>query len=447
MGNLTKLLEPSRTTQAIYAHWKRTSEAKQYDTVTLGASQVGRPCERALWYSFRHCCRPEFDGRMYRLFERGNLEEPRVVKDLRAIGCVVHEVDESTGKQFRVTALGGHLSGRLDGAVLKVPEAPKTWHVLEIKTHSAKSFKALVSKGVEEAKPEHFAQVMLYMHLTGMKRALYIAVNKDTEELYTERIRHSKDTAELLVERARRVIFSQAPPDRISDRPDYYLCKWCDARDICFGTEAPEPALPVPALSCRQCCHATPTNDGGGRWVCELHKKGLSTNDQKRPCESHLIIPDLLAAHESIECDHDAAGNYFIRFRHDKWGQWVHGKGESTWSSDELRSLPISLLGNDTLVTVKERFGGTAKVGYGSLTEKYELHHTKKSRIVWGGPLNFQAITEAWNAIYADRLEQLTPSVREHSEDGKAILAEYADDRLVVAHPASDRAAIWELKQ
>ena len=58
------------------------------------------------------------------------------------------EVDPETGRQWRVEAHGGHFGGSLDGVALGLLEAPKTWHVLEFKTHSVKSFADLVAKGV-----------------------------------------------------------------------------------------------------------------------------------------------------------------------------------------------------------------------------------------------------------------------------------------------------------
>jgi hypothetical protein len=51
--------------------------------------------------------------------------------------------------------------------------------VVEFKTHSAKSFRKLVQRGVAEAKPQHWAQMQVYMQLTGLTRALYVAVCKD----------------------------------------------------------------------------------------------------------------------------------------------------------------------------------------------------------------------------------------------------------------------------
>jgi hypothetical protein len=43
-----------------------------------------------------------------------------------------------------------------------------------------KSFVELVAKGVRQAKPQHFAQMQIYMRLTTLTRAMYLAVNKDT---------------------------------------------------------------------------------------------------------------------------------------------------------------------------------------------------------------------------------------------------------------------------
>ncbi|MBL4557300.1 MAG: hypothetical protein JKP98_09850 [Rhodobacteraceae bacterium] len=169
---------PMPTLSAIYASY----EARQGDGFRdhLGASLIGKSCARALWYDFRWATPARHTGRILRLFETGQLEEARLVRDLRATGATVLEVDPETGRQFRVEAHGGHFGGSLDAVALGLLEAPKTWHVVEFKTHSAKSFAELVAKGVANAKPQHAAQMQIYMHLTGITRALYVAVCKDT---------------------------------------------------------------------------------------------------------------------------------------------------------------------------------------------------------------------------------------------------------------------------
>ena len=153
-----------------------------------GASIIGKSCARALWYDFRWVTPSRFSGRLLRLFETGQLEEDRIVRNLRATGATVLELDPETGRQFRVEAHGGHFGGSLDGVAIGLLEAPKTWHVLEFKTHGVKSFADLTAKGVVLAKPQHAAQMQIYMHLTGITRALYMAVCKNTDALHIERV-------------------------------------------------------------------------------------------------------------------------------------------------------------------------------------------------------------------------------------------------------------------
>ena len=172
MAELPTLSSPTR--DAIFAAYE--AQASSGFRAHLGASLIGKECERALWFDFRWTTVHRHPGRLLRLFETGQLEEARLVRNLRSIGATVLEVDPETGRQIRVQAHGGHFGGSLDGIALGLPEAPKTWHVLEFKTHSAKSFNDLAAKGVRGSKPQHFAQMQTYMHLTGLTRAMYVAV-------------------------------------------------------------------------------------------------------------------------------------------------------------------------------------------------------------------------------------------------------------------------------
>ena len=89
----------------------------------LGASLIGRKCNRELWYSFHWTTQKNFDGRMLRLFNRGHLEEPRFVAALQMIGCKVHQYD-ANGKQFRIAGHNGHYGGSLDAVVENCPDIP-----------------------------------------------------------------------------------------------------------------------------------------------------------------------------------------------------------------------------------------------------------------------------------------------------------------------------------
>lgn len=260
-----------QTRDKIYAWEEQNQEDSRREH--LGGSLIGRECERQLWYGFRWALNKKHDGRLLRLFRRGHEEEDRFVKALRGIGCEVHEVDDS-GNQYRMRDLGGHFSGSIDGAVLGLPEAPKTWHLTEFKTHNDKSFKALEKAGVQESKPEHYAQMQVYMHYTGLTRALYMAVNKNDDAIYTERIKYDVAHATTLIEKARRVITRGTPPERIGG-PDWYKCKWCDFNSICHQGAAPD-------KNCRTCRHSKPNIEQGG-WTC-LQDCEMGDGRSELPC-------------------------------------------------------------------------------------------------------------------------------------------------------------------
>ncbi len=250
----------------------------------LGASLIGTECERALWYAFRWVRPARFPGRILRLFETGQLEEARLVRNLRRTGATVLEVDPDTGRQFRVEAHGGHFGGSMDAIAHGLLESPGTWHVLEFKTHGAKSFSDLASKGVRSSKPQHYAQMQTYMHLADLDWAMYVAVCKDTDNLHVERVPADPHVAQGLLERARRVIFADRPGPRISDDPKWFQCRMCDYRGICHGDE---PA----SVNCRTCLSATPVEGG---WHCDRHDRPLLMAEQRQGCERHLYLPALV---------------------------------------------------------------------------------------------------------------------------------------------------------
>ncbi len=280
---------------AIFAHYK-AKYSLESPRGYVGASSIGKSCSRALWYGFRWAKQAQFDGRLYRLFQSGHHEEPRVYADLRAIGCEVFDTNPTTGQQFAFTepSTGNHFRGNCDGIITGVPGAEKSAHILEIKTSSDKLFKVLQKDGVEKAKPEHFAQIAIYMKWSidqfgedGCRRALYVCVCKNTDEIYTERLEYRPEVAKALIDKASAVIKATEPPPGISIDQSYFECKFCDYRSLCFGQD-------VPAPTCRSCAHSTPELDGDARWSCAAHKADIPLEAQREGCSRHLYIPILL---------------------------------------------------------------------------------------------------------------------------------------------------------
>lgn len=332
------------TVQAIYTHWQQKLGRMSR---RLGASQIGKECERQLWYSFRWASKGEgFDGRMLRLFDRGHREEPVFIAELRAIGAQVHDFNPQTGEQFEFTDQGGHFVAKIDGAALGLPEAPKTWHVVGLKTANEKSFNDTKKKGVKEAKPEHYAQNQIEMRLAGLTRTLYLMVNKNDDSLYGERIREDEAVQDALQAKAERVIFAAEPGPRISEDPAFFKCKWCPASSVCHSKVLPQ-------VSCRTCLHATPEPDGDGRWSCA--KRGiesLTLAAQQAACSDHLYIPALVTW-GALDDASEAEGwvSYVtpdgFRFRN---GPRLPG----SFSSTELAALSLAALKSEELQAIRD---------------------------------------------------------------------------------------------
>lgn len=273
--------------EKIYAEYARKQHARH--SRRIGHSWIGGECMRALFYKFRWCYEPErFEGRMLRLFETGQLEEPRMVSDLRSVGAVIHDTDHNDPtKQIGIESLDGHMAGFLDAAGHSVPFAfdEDEWIVVEMKTHSAKSFAQLKSRGVEIAKPEHMAQMRGYMHETGIKQALYLAKDKNTDELYAEFVRADEQHAKRLAARAKELKELNEPPGKLSHDPSFFKCKFCPASNVCHH------GAPI-ARNCRTCAHAAPAD--GGLWSCKHHGSKLSVAEQERGCSHHVYLPGLV---------------------------------------------------------------------------------------------------------------------------------------------------------
>jgi hypothetical protein len=282
-----------------------------WESVGIAAGDVGMECDRALWLTFRRASAPEeIDWRKRRIFERGNIEEERLVDLLRLIGL------EVWGQQDKVRAAGEHLRGKIDGLTIGLPEAPKTEHIVECKSAKADSF-AKLKAGVRVGNPAHYATMQFYMHCKGLTRALYMCTNKDNEDLHLERVEYDAEFALRLIARVERVIATSEPPSRLCSKRDDFRGRFCKQQDVCWQEAWPR-------AHCRTCVHATALLDGNAAWDCARWSKPLSLAEQDEGCEAHLYIPALVPG-EMLEVDEGAET---IRYRLRNGKEWVDGRGK-----------------------------------------------------------------------------------------------------------------------
>lgn len=263
----------------------------------MGASLLGGECGRSIWYNFRWATKSAFIGRTLRLFNRGHLEEARFIALLLMIGCQVFQQDEN-GKQYRISFADGHAGGSGDGVALGIPDLPEgTYALSEFKTHGEKSFIELAGKldewrkyvdgegpftgkGVREAKFEHYVQMQLYMRKMGLAAAIYVAVNKNTDDLYAEIVTLNAELADQFVERGEKLVWMPEPPTKINNSPGFFKCRFCDHRPVCHLKALPD-------QNCRTCIYSEPRP--GAEWHCRLRNYAIPKETQLSGCEDYKV--------------------------------------------------------------------------------------------------------------------------------------------------------------
>lgn len=252
----------------------------------LGMSGLGHECLAALWYGFHWTSVSFHDARKERIFRRGDLEEERVIADLKSVGVEVFRREgdkriELYGRkdepQEELVGFAAHAKGHTDGRCIGLIEAPKTEHLLEIKTMKNSKFQELLDNGLEAAFPGYDAQLNRYMKAMGLKRAFFVATNKDDERRKYLRIEIDNEKAEELVRKEQIVIMSEKPLPKAFPE-GFYKCGWCAHSNTCHYGKPPE-------MNCRTCSRHNILEEG--KWECELSGKELSEKEQRDGCKMY----------------------------------------------------------------------------------------------------------------------------------------------------------------
>lgn len=257
-----------------------------YPRPYLGLSGLGN-CIRSLWFGFRFVQKGSINVRTQRIFSYGHYAETIMIEALESIGI---ELWNTLEDQDEFIDCYGYAKGHPDCYGKNIPGAEKTIHLIEFKTMNDKSFKDTVKKGVKESKPTYYAQMVLYMYEKELTRALFMAVNKNNSEFYTERLKSDNGFAKELIEKGNTIVFCEdynELPRIGNNKQSWYECKWCSYNKICFGEEK------VKEINCRTCVNCDLINNG--KFACSLDKSQengyeLSTKEQKEGCNKHEFM-------------------------------------------------------------------------------------------------------------------------------------------------------------
>lgn len=199
----------------------------------LGLSQVGHKCDRFLWYQHNGYGEftPPLPARVCRIFDMGNLVESEMFFEYNRAGFDI----KNTQKEVGFTQGDLKLFGHIDGIIHNLIEAPKTPHLWECKSMADKYYKAVVKHGYEAYKPEYKAQVHVYMLGLGLSRCFVTVYNKNTSEVYTERIKIDEQYAIDILQRAFDIMGLKTAPVGTCPDGGYFEAKFCNYCDYCFN--------------------------------------------------------------------------------------------------------------------------------------------------------------------------------------------------------------------
>lgn len=316
-------LEKDPTLVAADLALEEKAAASPYRTQTVAMSQVGDDCQRKMWYDFRWASKERMSAESLKRFEDGYHVEDLMAQRLAMVaGVEIVTRDPSTGKQFTFLDCDGHAKGKSDGRITGIIQAPKKLHVFEAKACAEKKvqeFRKIKNELGEKQtlkkwNPTYYGQAQLYMHYENTDRH-YLVVGtpglRDWDSCRTE-----LDPAYVIQLKARmqRIVSSNDPLDKVSEKPDWWKCKCCSMAGVCHGGEMPE-------RNCRTCTHSTPIENGN--WGCERWGCLLTAKEQQEGCPAHKYLPSLVPG-QVLE-----AGTDFIRYRmNDGSGEWIDAEGE-----------------------------------------------------------------------------------------------------------------------
>lgn len=210
----------------------------QDERAYLGASSIGHECSRYLWYKYNGH-KEKFDAKTLRRFADGHRTEEVILGWLESCEGITLYTRGSDGAQIGFETFSGLFKGHYDGVGRGFPQAPSTWHIVEVKCVGEKAFKELEKLKAQDEKsaialwkPEYYSQVQVYMHAEELTRAIHIVATPGARDLISVRTNYDKAHAEAMFAKAKRIIDAKEPPERVGG-PDYFKCRMCGLREVC----------------------------------------------------------------------------------------------------------------------------------------------------------------------------------------------------------------------
>lgn len=207
----------------------------------LGASLIGNPCARQIWYEYNKYPKDSFEAETLMNFEDGHRTEDLTAERLRMLPSIELWTHDEQGNQFGFFLFDGKFKGHCDGVIRGLLQAPKTLHVWEAKCSAEKKFREFQSAknkwgeklALKNWNENYFIQAQLYMHFLQIDRhytTVALAGGRDYDSCRTE---YEPEIAQYAIDKAEKIINAKQAPPRINEKKDFFICRWCAFKDIC----------------------------------------------------------------------------------------------------------------------------------------------------------------------------------------------------------------------
>lgn len=210
----------------------------------MGVSGLGDECARRIQLQYMHCD-SAVSANQVRTFDIGHTLEGLVAQWLRVAGFDLR-TENAQGRQFGFSTAERKIAGHIDGIIFQCPNKIKTelnfseqvlpclW---ECKTMNAKNWLETSKHGVFAIKFIYYVQVQLYMAYMDFDCCIFTALNKDTSELYFEKIDFDSETAQKYSDRAVDILKACENNEllpRLASDSSFFKCKMCAFYSECW---------------------------------------------------------------------------------------------------------------------------------------------------------------------------------------------------------------------
>lgn len=198
----------------------------------IGASSIGNKCSRAIWYGFVGAESTNPSPSLRTTFDIGKRLESLLLGYMEQSGFNLAHATPENNQLFLQDKDVPVFQGHCDALLLLPSSSPM---IIEIKTANTASFSKFKAHGLREWREGYYAQLQSYLGMSGYKRGVLLAIDKNTSELHHEWVDYDDIYYHELKMKALAISTIGEPPEKLNRSPLFWICSMCQYRKVCHA--------------------------------------------------------------------------------------------------------------------------------------------------------------------------------------------------------------------